>query len=135
MKPELFVDTSAWVALSVSSDGLHEKARQFADASARDFRWVTTNWVLAEAATFLRRRAGHLQAVRFHRSVERSSRLTIHTVGAEEEARAWSIFDGYTDKAFSVVDCTSFAVMEYRGIGAAFAFDGHFSQYGFVQMP
>jgi len=37
----------------------------------------------------------------------------------------------YTDKTFSYVDCSSFAVMERLRITAAFAFDPHFEQYGF----
>lgn len=135
MKPELFIDTSAWIALNVSRDSAHEAARGFANDRALGFRWLTTNWVLAETATFLRKRAGHVGAVRFRRSALASARLTVRAVSHDEELRAWSIFEAYDDKNFSVVDCASFAVMEQRGIGAAFAFDEHFRQYGFVVLP
>ena len=37
----------------------------------------------------------------------------------------------YQDKRFSLTDCVSFALMQQRSIGTAFAFDVHFRQMGF----
>jgi predicted nucleic acid-binding protein len=44
-------------------------------------------------------------------------------VNARAIARAWP------DQDFSLVDCTSFAVMEGRGLEEALAFDAHFRVY------
>ncbi len=35
----------------------------------------------------------------------------------------------FVDETFSFTDCTSFALMERRGVAIAFAFDDHFRQY------
>ena len=42
---------------------------------------------------------------------------------------------GYNDKYFSVVDCTSFIVMQDRTIGLAMGFDSDFEQMGFQLLP
>ena len=40
----------------------------------------------------------------------------------------------YQDKDFPMVDAISFAVMERLGISVAFAFDQHFTQYGWTAL-
>ena len=40
----------------------------------------------------------------------------------------------YQDKDFPLVDAISFSVMERLGISVAFAFDQHFTQYGWTAL-
>ena len=47
------------------------------------------------------------------------------------EELAWRKFLQYDDKDVSMVDCTSFVVMEQLGVSTAFTFDRHFLQVGF----
>ena len=42
---------------------------------------------------------------------------------------ARTILRQYSDKGFSLLDATSFAVMERLGIDTALSFDKHFAQY------
>ena len=42
---------------------------------------------------------------------------------------AWRIAQAFPDQDFSFTDCTSFALMERRGIDEAFTFDAHFLVY------
>jgi len=51
---------------------------------------------------------------------------------AADEVRARHIIYQYDDKAFSMTDAISFAVMERLHITRAFTFDRHFAQYGFT---
>ncbi len=131
----LFVDTAAWLALESRWDQYHDVALAFAQNQARTFQWVTTNWVLSETVTLLRRRANHAVAVRFMERVRASKRLQIVRIESPHEERAWVIFKRYSDKDFGFVDCTSFAVMETLGIAEAFSFDHHFRQFGFQTLP
>ena len=96
---------------------------------------MTTNWVVAEVLTFLRRHTTHAAALRFGENIRASRLLTVHRVGAGDEERAWTIFRGYADKDFGMVDCTSFAVMEALDVATAFTFDRHFRQFGWVLVP
>jgi uncharacterized protein len=125
-----FVDTSYWVALRLRRDANHETAVQLW-APGRPM--LTTNHVIGEAWTFLRRRDGHASAVSFLDAVEAASWLTVAHVeeATEREARAW--LRRHDERAYSFVDATSFAIMRRERIREALAFDGDFSAAGFVE--
>jgi predicted nucleic acid-binding protein len=131
----LFVDTAAWIGLEVVNDQNHQAALQFRQRSGRTYRWVTTNWIIWETVTWLRRRVDHAAAVRFGERVLTSSRLDVVSVTSDHEASAWTIFRRYRDKDFGFVDCSSFAVMQALRIDVAFSFDTHFRQAGFPVLP
>lgn len=135
MTSPLFVDTGAWIALEVSNDQNHRPAVSFFRSEGYLFRWVTTNWVLSETVTWLRRRSNHAAALRFGDRLRSSKQVLLVHVAPPHEERAWEIFARYDDKDFGYVDCTSFAVMESMGIEQAFSFDKHFRQYGFDILP
>ena len=135
MTKQLFVDTGAWIALEVSNDQNHLAATSFLRAQGFLYRWVTTNWVLSETVTWLRRRSTHAAALGFGTRLRNSRQVTVVCVGAAHEDRAWEIFARYDDKDFGYVDCTSFAVMESMGTDQAFSFDKHFRQFGFDILP
>lgn len=131
----LFVDTAAWIGLEVANDQNHHAALRFRERSGAAYRWVTTNWVIWETVTWLRRGVDHAAAVRFGERVWASGWLDIVSVTSDHEAGAWKIFRRYRDKDFGFVDCTSFAVMQALNIEVAFSFDVHFRQAGFQMLP
>jgi uncharacterized protein len=133
---ELFVDTGAWVALQDPTDQWHGEASAALKAVlARSHLLVTTNLVVGETYTFLRRTAGHEAAFRFIATLERSPRLTLVHVDEELERQAFALLRRYRDQAFSFVDGASFVVMRERRIRRALAFDSHFAAAGFVRVP
>jgi predicted nucleic acid-binding protein len=132
---KLFVDTAAWIALEVINDERHEAAERFRREQGRAYQWITSNWVIWETVTWLRRRASHVAAVHFGERVLAADRIEIVTVSARVEASAWAIFKRYRDKDFGFIDCTSFAVMESLETAMAFTFDDHFRQAGYRMLP
>lgn len=132
---KLFVDTAAWVGLEVINDEHHAAAEAFRHGPGRAYQWLTTNWVIWETVTWLRRRASHAAAVRFGERVGTSTKLEIISVTEHHEAGAWEIFKRQWDRDFGFVDCTSFAVMRAMRITSAFTFDHHFRQAGFQTLP
>jgi predicted nucleic acid-binding protein len=129
---EVFVDSHAWVALRIPSDADHELAwRVWGELTTEHATFVTSHAVLSETYTFLTRRAGHSYAVGFGRTVRQSSDLVVVYVDRELDEAAWRLFLRYSDKAFSYVDCISFATMEQRGVWQALTYDHHFEQAGF----
>lgn len=126
-----FVDTSYWVALRLRRDANHETAvRLWAPGQAI----LTTNHIVGETWTFLRRRDGHPSAVVFLDAVEATEWLKVVHVdeATEREARTW--LRRHDERVYSFVDATSFAVMRRERLREALAFDGDFSAAGFVEV-
>lgn len=126
-----FVDTSYWVALRLRRDANHDAAVRLWSPGQT---LLTTNHVVGETWTFLRRRDGHAPAVAFLDAVEATDWLTVVHVdeGMEREARAW--LRRHDERVSSVVDATSFIVMRRERLGEVLAFDGDFGAAGFVEV-
>jgi predicted nucleic acid-binding protein len=127
-----FVDTSFWIAFRFRRDDHHAESLTLWRDQGQPM--LTTNHVVGETWTFLRRRVGHHEAIGFLDVVERSERLTISHVSAdmEREARTW--LRRHDERAYSFVDATSFAVMRRERIHEALAFDGDFAAAGFIEL-
>jgi uncharacterized protein len=127
-----FVDTSFLVAFQFARDEHHRAARAIWESSSGPL--LTTNHVIGETWTFLRRRVGHAGAVRFLDVVGRSRRLTVTRVEERDEEAAWQWLRRHDEREYSFVDATSFAVMRRRRLADALAFDGDFAAAGFVEV-
>ena len=130
-----FVDTSAFIAVADRSDQRHADAVRLAKLiDSRRMRQFTTNYVLAELYTRLRRTTGLAGAIRVAELIRRqinAGQLTLAYADEALDATAWQIFEKYHDQDFSYVDCTSFAWLQSNPKIAVFAFDRHFQWMGF----
>lgn len=123
----LFVDTSVWYAAADRGDGSHERAKEILSEGDR---LVTTDHVLLEVWFLLRHRIGREAAERFWTGL-RGGVAELEPVGAADLEAAWSAGRRFPDQDFSIVDRTSFAVMERLGIRRVASFDEHFAIYRF----
>ena len=127
-----FVDTSFWVAMRFRRDAHYDEARRlWAD---RGQRLLTSNLVLGETGTFLRRRLGHTEAQDFVDRARRSPRLTVDRVDDLEESQAWAWLSRHDERPYSFVDATSFALMRQLKVTQALAFDDDFAAAGFTEV-
>lgn len=127
-----FVDTSFWVALFFSGDDRHPDARAL--WSSGPGALLSTNHVLGETWTFLRRRVGFDGAVRGVEAIEGSPKVTVVRVAQAVEREAWAWLRRHDEREYSFVDATSFATMRGRRMREALAFDGDFSAAGFHEV-
>jgi predicted nucleic acid-binding protein len=129
----IFVDTSFWVALRNRRDPHHEEAADLLEAHG-SVPLVTSNHVLGETWTYLRRKAGHPAAVEFIDAVRSSprARVVFVTEQLEDEAIRW--LRRHDEREYSFVDATSFALMRSLRMRRAMAFDGDFTAAGFVEL-
>ncbi len=132
-----FADTSWWVAWALPDDGHHAEVLAVAARLGSQETVLTTNLIVGETWTFLRRRDGHGTAVALLDAVlalRKAGRLIVHGVTAAQEAAAWRWLRRHDERAYSLVDATSFQVMRDRRLREALAFDGDFTAAGFVEV-
>lgn len=121
----LFVDTSAFYATLDRDDRHHARAKERLGGGET---LVTTDLVLSEAWRLTRDHLSHTVADRFWGNLRAGAATIEHVTPADLDA-AWRIGEAFADQAFSLVDRTSFAVMERLGVHRAAAFDDDFAVY------
>ena len=129
----IFVDSSFWIGMRDELDERHEAALDLLrvhDGTAL----VTSNHVLGETWTFLRKRHRHAFAMKFLDRAQSSERLEVAWASRELETDAWTWLRRHDERAYSFVDATSFALMRKLRIREALAFDGDFAAAGFVEL-
>ena len=132
-----FADTSWWAAWVLPDDARHGDALAMLAQVGDSEKVLTTNLIVGETWTFLRRRASHRTAVGFIdrvRTLESAGRLTVHAVTGDEESRAWNWLRRHDEREYSFVDASSFETMRARRLREALAFDNDFTAAGFIEV-
>lgn len=128
----VFVDTGAWIALALTRDPLHPRARAtWEQLLGTGVRFHTSVPVLLETFTFLDRTAARNVALAWKDSLTTVARLKVLPSTVKDLGQAWSYFDRPDLHKLSAVDAVSFVLMTQRRIRVAFAFDSHFAAAGF----
>lgn len=123
----LFVDTSVWYAAADAADAGNARAKEILSAGGN---LVTSDHILVETWTLLRHRIHESAAEAFWAGL-RGGAARVEMVGAADLQAAWTIGRDFPDQGFSLVDRTSFAVMERLGVHRAASFDSHYAVYRF----
>ncbi|HEX4954117.1 MAG TPA: PIN domain-containing protein [Thermoanaerobaculia bacterium] len=127
MRRAVLWDSSAILALLDADDSCHLRAAEIARQIAAEGRpSFVTNYIEAETHALLIRRLGRLLA----REWLLAGGLPVLAALPHEVEKARAILARHADKDWSLCDAISFAVIDARGVGAAFAFDRHFLQWG-----
>ncbi len=130
----VFVDTSAIYALLVRTERGHsETASVFGDLLDSGRPLVSSNYVLVESAALLQRRIG-LEAVH-----DLESRivplLTVYWIDESIHRRASERLFRTDRRSLSLVDCSSFVIMDAEGIEDALALDRDYEVEGYRVLP
>ena len=129
----LYVDSSFWIAQGMRRDARFAEARSLSEAYV-GAPVATSNLVVGETWSFLRRREGYAVAMQWLDRVRGQTRVSIERVTPELEDEAWAWLRVHDERPYSFVDATSFALMRRLGISGALAFDGDFAAAGFVEL-
>jgi len=136
---KVFVDTGAWLAVTVQRDQYHQVAASYyLELIAGSSLFLTTNYVLLETYTRIRYDDDLPQAIALRQSLQQAQEaraLQVVWITPEIEAEAWQIFSSYTDQSFSIVDCTSFVVARQEKVDEVFGFDKGFLTMGLLLQP
>jgi uncharacterized protein len=120
-----FVDTSVWFAAINTRDAHNETAKNILSSVSDP---VLTDHVLVETWRLVNSKIHRVAADRFWSAI-RNGAATLEKVTIADLDAAWAIGSAFPDQAFSIVDRTSFAVMERLRITRVAAFDQHFAIY------
>lgn len=121
----VFVDSSFWFATVVARDEHNPRARAIL-READGF--VTTDHVIIETWLLLNSRYNRIGAEHFWNRC-RQGAVDVEMVTTADMHAAWVIGEKFMDQTFSIVDRSSFAVMERLGITRAASFDRDFAIY------
>jgi hypothetical protein len=132
----LFVDTAGWMACADGADPAHRPACAARDAALEQASMlVTTDYVIDETLTLLRKRLGLSAAEAWWDQVDGSARLRWEWIGPTRAEKARRVFFRYRDKEYSFTDCTSLVVMQELKLRLALTTDEHFRQMGYQVLP
>jgi predicted nucleic acid-binding protein len=133
MKKTIFFDSWGWIAVADSKDPYHETAKLFFQEYLNGGGIpITTDYILDEVLTVLRRRLTHEVVVKFGEGIfqaVRVEKLRFELINNRRREKAWELFKKYQDKPdISFTDFTSFAVMSEFKIKEVFTGDEHFEK-------
>jgi predicted nucleic acid-binding protein len=120
-----FVDSSVWFASVFAKDRHNEQAKAILGSKEA---FVTTDAVVVETWLLLARRFHDAAADRFWGGIRKSA-VAIEPVLPPDYDAAWQIGVTFADQRFSIVDRTSFVVMQRLGLSRVASFDNDFAVY------
>jgi predicted nucleic acid-binding protein len=137
--PGALVDASGWLALLMADHDRHPEVRQvLADLTRAGTALATTNYILDEAATDLRRHCGLVVSLRFLVSLEQAQavhRLRLLWVDQRAHEEAWRLLQQYRELPLSFTDATTAAVARANRIEQIVGTDPNFAEIGFRVAP
>ena len=133
----IFVDTGAWLERDLAGREHRDLAdRGWQEIDGGAFRVVTTDLVLSELATFMKRAGAPGPASERAAGILASKRVEVEPIAPEDRHLALRFFKKFRDQGgVTWCDCISFAIMRRLRIRRAFAFDGDFDRAGFELWP
>lgn len=137
MPKPVFIDTAGWANLFLFTDSHHRQANEwFLPARQRGWSMVTTNYVVLELVSLLNRplRVPRPQLFNYVEGVRTAPYVTLIHIDAATDAAAWTLLKNRGDKPWSLVDATSFIIMQQLGIREALTTDHHFEQANFIRL-
>lgn len=132
----VLVDTGGWVGYFDRRDSYHAEAvRAFEQAQEERLNLMTTDLVLVETVTLMRRRAGLEAALRAWTELEQETLADLFRVQPQDMARGRAAMRKHGQIALSAVDSVSIAVMRHLGVSTILTFDNDFRKAGFIMLP
>lgn len=128
----IFIDTSYLLALINSRDRYHTLANQVSRTLTASF--VTSEAVLLELGNGLAKPPFRRLAVQAIIHLQNDKNTTIIPTTHSVFSAGFDLFQTRPDKAWGLVDCTSFIIMRQLGLADVLTTDHHFTQAGFNRL-
>jgi predicted nucleic acid-binding protein len=137
MPNRVFVDTAGWANLFVATESHHQQAAEwFKQTRQQRQEMVTTNYVLLELVALLVSplRVPRPKLFKYVDGIRTAPYLHLVHIDETTDSAAWTLLKSREDKNWSLVDATSFIVMQQLSLQEALTTDHHFEQAGFIRL-
>jgi uncharacterized protein len=137
MSNSLFVDTSGWASFFTKTESTHPQALQLLRiAHKQNHRIITSNYILTELVALLHSplRQPRSRIFEIINTIKTTPYIEILHITEESDRFAWELFQSRPDKQWSLVDCSSFVIMQKLEITTSLTTDHHFEQAGFIRL-
>ena len=132
---KVFVDTSGWLAVLVSSDVHHKRAVEiYLELLTSGHDLVTHDGILLEIGNALSGLKTRDTALNLIEKISNSHRIELVPLTSILLKAGWRLYSERSDKEWGIVDCISFVVMEQSRINETLTADRHFEQAGFIKL-
>ena len=132
MARDVFVDSSGLYALSDHRDPFQPTARKcVVELVSAGTGLVLTDYIVDEACTLAKARAGTFGALRLLDIFEQSDGFRIVWIDEKRFLATKAYFRKHAEHGYSFTDCSSFVVMRELGLSDALTTDRHFVAAGF----
>jgi predicted nucleic acid-binding protein len=131
----VFADAGYWIALLNPRDGLHAKAREVSSVLGRTWI-VTSEMVLTEVLNAFASKGEPLRnaACVLVDRIRSNPNSEIVPMTSSAFRGAMERYRSRVDKRWGLTDCTSFLIMEQKGITEALSGDRDYQQAGFTAL-
>ena len=129
---KVFADSGYWIAVTRTGDGLHRKARLVV-RQIGPVKIITSELVLVEYLNDMSKLGEYYRrlAVDTVRDLRNDNNVEIVPATSQQFWEAVQYYDSRRDQRWSLVDCSSFLIMEELKIRDALAHDRDFRSAGF----
>lgn len=128
----ILVDSGALVALVNGRDKYHVTAARFVQ-ERMDWHYIVPETIFVETMVLTKARLGSEAAVILGERLRDSHHFLVEPLTVADKLLTWEIFSRYTDKDWSYVDCSIWAVGQRLQLAQVFSFDHHLTQMAGIQ--
>src|SRR5665213_1739238 len=130
---QLFADTGYWIAFLRKADFLHRRVMRLSNELLPRTKIVTSDLVCVEFLNYFSTRGelSRRMAIAMYSAIRSEQTYEFVRMTDALHAETARRYLQASDKLWSYTDCSSFAIMEVRGIQDALSHDHHFVQAGF----
>jgi predicted nucleic acid-binding protein len=133
----ILVDTSGWASFFVRTEPHFDAAKRvLAGLRTEGGTAITTNYILAELVALLssRVKVTRPRLIEIVETIRSTTWVQMVHIDADADIAAWKLLRSHADKSWSLVDCSTFALMRAESVSAALTTDHHFEQAGFTRL-
>jgi len=134
---KVFVDTSGWASLFVKTELYHHQASQhFVQFRQEKQTIITSNYVITELVALFNSplKLPRDKLFQYIEAIKTASYVELIYVNSEIDELAWALLKSRIDKNWSLVDATSFIIMQQLNMQIALTTDRHFEQAGLIRL-